>query len=111
MSLDNPLTITDVFRRHGIGTAIIAPVLQLQELALAVSLQGRYRVGAGYRGLDHLIEVSVYEQVGRLWTTRQTMAVALPTRDSDQRQHELAIIDLAGVADVLQELLQEGQPS
>lgn len=53
MSLDNPLTITDVFRRHDLGTRILAPVLQIQELAIAVSLQGRYVVSADYCGHRH----------------------------------------------------------
>lgn len=73
-----PKTISDVFRTHGITIAIGAPMMRIQELALAISLKGDYRVGAGYRGLDHLIEVSIYERCGIFWTTKRTMAAALP---------------------------------
>lgn len=106
-----PATISDVFRAHGINTGIAGPVLQIQELALAISLNGRYRVGAGYRGLDYLIEVSIYERVGSLWTTKRTMTTALPHETSDQRQRELAIVSLDAIVATLEQLLQEGPQS
>lgn len=106
-----PKTISDMFRTHGITIAIGAPMMRIQELALAISLRGDYRVGGGYRGLDHLIEVSIYERVGRLWTTKRTMTAALPNESSDQRQRELAIVSLDNIVAVLEQLLQEGPQS
>lgn len=106
-----PATIGDVFRAHGITIAIGAPMMRIQELALAISLNGRHRVGAGYRGLDHLIEVSIYERVGSLWTTKRTMTAALPNEASDQRQRELAIVSLDAIVTTLEQLLQEGPQS
>lgn len=106
-----PATISDVLRAHGINTGIVGPALQIQELALTISLSGRQRVGAGYRGLDHLIEVSIYERCGSIWTTKQTMTAALPNEASDQRQRELAIESLDAIVATLEQLLQEGPQS
>lgn len=44
MSLSNPKTITEVFAAHGITSARVCVLLECQELALAVKLQGKYCV-------------------------------------------------------------------
>lgn len=117
MSLDNPKTVSDVFRRHGISIAIGAPMMNIQELAMAISLLGRYRVSAAYQGRDHLVLVNVWEpRVSDIdphdaWRLLRRLSAALPTEESDQRQRELAIQDLGSIVEVLQELLREGQPS
>ncbi len=61
MSLSNPLAITDVFRRHGMATAITAPAIQLQELAMAVSLMGRYEAHVTYQGDRHSLFMEVWQ--------------------------------------------------
>ncbi|MBE0403094.1 hypothetical protein [Halomonas citrativorans] len=44
MSLQAPKTVTEVFIAHGLTSGQVCILLQCQELALAVSLQGKYRV-------------------------------------------------------------------
>lgn len=44
MSLQAPKTITEVFQANGLTSAFTCMVLQSQELALAVNLQGKYAV-------------------------------------------------------------------
>ncbi|MGE4534692.1 hypothetical protein [Halomonas sp.] len=103
--------IATVFRQHGITIAIGAPVMSIYELAMAVSLNNRYRASAAYYGQDHLFEVTVAEKRGGMWVSTRTMAVALPTHNSDERQRQLATQDLGGIAEVLHELLKEGPAS
>lgn len=44
MSPQTPRTITEVFQAKGVNTAFVCTLLQCQELALAVNLQGKYAV-------------------------------------------------------------------
>ena len=44
MSLQAPKTITEVFTANRIQTGFVCKLLQCQELALAINLQGRYAV-------------------------------------------------------------------
>lgn len=44
MSLQTPKTITEVFTANRINTGFVCTLLQCQELALAVNLQGRWAV-------------------------------------------------------------------
>lgn len=85
MSLAHPQTVTDVFMANGIGTDIIAPLLQIQELALAVSLQRRYQVMTRYHGGAQLYRIHVRDGVGQ----------GTGANDNGlQRQHELIEIHL-----------------
>lgn len=117
MSVVNPKTITDTFRDHGISIAISAPVLQIQELALAVSLQNRYRVSATYQGRDHIVLVTVWERRASdidpddPWRLVRRLAAVLPRQESDEIQRTTAIEDLHDIVHVLTTLLEEGQPS
>ncbi|WP_447896016.1 hypothetical protein [Vreelandella sp. GE22] len=44
MSLSNPKTITEVFAAQGLTSGQVCVLLECQELALAVTLQGKYSV-------------------------------------------------------------------
>ncbi|MFI0472938.1 hypothetical protein ACGLWX_09510 [Halomonas sp. HMF6819] len=44
MSLDAPKTVTEVFAAHGLMSGQVCVLLECQELALAVTLQKKYRV-------------------------------------------------------------------
>lgn len=45
MSLQAPKTVTEVFTAQGLTSGQVCVLLQCQELALAVTLQGKYEVG------------------------------------------------------------------
>ncbi|MBZ5489171.1 hypothetical protein HW452_16750 [Halomonas aquamarina] len=53
MSLSNPKTVTEVFAAHDVSSGSVCVLLECLELALAVTLQGKYRVTleSGYYGI------------------------------------------------------------
>lgn len=103
--------IGTVFREHGIGIAIAAPIMQIQELALAISLNNRYRVSVAYYSQNHRIEATICERLGGMWVAQRTLGATLPTRDSDERQRQMTTQDLGSIADTLRQLLKEGPAS
>lgn len=120
MSLANPMTVTEMFRRHGMATRILAPALQLQELAMAVSLQGRYAVSVDYCGVRHEIIVREAElhsrpagadqrfQLGTLPARPQAYVIPLPREGQPAAE---AGNELGAALQRLREYLMEGQPS
>ncbi|MDR5867268.1 hypothetical protein [Halomonas koreensis] len=112
MSLANPMTITDVFRRHGMATAVTAPVLQLQELAMAVSLMGRYEVRHVYRGDTHSLHLEVWQTPAGAGTSTvaQVAEHQIPLPHEDYLASE-ALSQLGVAIQCLTAFLMEGQPS
>ncbi|MBB3142791.1 hypothetical protein [Halomonas organivorans] len=103
---------------HGCDINTREPMALGMDLAIAVSLQGRYRVRFDYYGNAHKLRVTVRlteaegaENPDGLAPQPALFEVALPTRDTDAQQCRRIRDELERINDHLSDLLLEGQPS
>ena len=102
-----------VFSTSGINGQLVNRLMEIQELAYAINLQGRYRVGTTLTIDGHTLLVSAAQPMeggSQLpWGIFRNMAAALPSASSDQQQHSIALEDLNEITRALRHYLD--QPS
>ncbi|MDT8895450.1 hypothetical protein RSO41_12365 [Halomonas sp. I1] len=113
---ETAITIAEVMQRHDIHVGFMAPLMLINELAMAINLTGRHDVAVHYQPRHagtcrHSLTVMTRD-VMNPWSATASAGVfreiELPSEDSNDRDRDVCLRRLSEVTEQLSEMLQQG---